>query len=58
MRRSTFPHWVFDNSPIDDPKGYGQDAVDFLRALRHPKSSAPRGRFQLYPPFERMTRRI
>ncbi len=58
MTGSTFPAWVFDNSPIDDPKGFGQDAVDFLRALKHPKSSAPGRRFQLYPPFERMTRRI
>lgn len=58
MTGSTFPAWVFDESPIDDPLGYGQDAVDFINALRHPKSTAPGRRFQLHPPFERMTRRI
>lgn len=58
MSKSTFPHWIFDGSPIDDPFGYGQDAVDFLRRLKHPNSTAPGRAFQLYPPQERMVRRI
>ena len=32
MTRSTYPAWLFDNSPIDDPLGYGERAVRFLRA--------------------------
>lgn len=58
MTKSAFPHWVYDGSPIPDPFGYGQDAVDFIRALKHPASSEPKSRFQLYDPFERITRRI
>ncbi|MGG7577349.1 terminase large subunit [Rhizobium sp. Nf11,1] len=58
MSKSAFPAWVFDNSPIDDPLGYGDRAVRFLRALRHPASTAPKHAFQLYTPFERMTQRI
>ncbi|MCD1634542.1 terminase large subunit [Martelella mediterranea] len=58
MAKSAFPYWIYDNSPIDDPFGYGQDAVDFIRALKHPKSNAPKNAFQLYDPFERITRRI
>ncbi|MBB4955525.1 phage terminase large subunit-like protein [Agrobacterium vitis] len=30
----------------------------FLRTLKHPASTAPKNAFQLYEPFERMTRRI
>jgi len=52
------PEWVFDDSPIDDPFGYGQRAVDAIRALRHPKSNLPGQPFQLDPPFERIVRRI
>ncbi|MBH0239121.1 terminase large subunit [Methylobrevis albus] len=52
------PAWVFDESPIADPDGRGQRAVDFLRLLRHPKSRLPRQQFQLDPPFERIVRRI
>lgn len=58
MAKSAFPHWIFDGSAIADPLGYGQDAVDFIRALKHPASTAPKGRFQLYDFQERMTRRI
>jgi phage terminase large subunit-like protein len=56
--KDAFPSWVFDNSPIDDPLGHGDRAVRFLRALRHPASTAPKNAFQLYTPFERMTKRI
>ncbi len=58
MSNSAFPAWVFDNSPIDDPLGFGDRAVRFLRALRHPASTAPRQGFQLYTPFERITKGI
>ncbi len=58
MSKSAFPAWVFDSSPIDDPLGHGDRAVRFLRALRHPASTAPKRAFQLHTPFERMTKRI
>ncbi|XKM39128.1 hypothetical protein A4U53_022740 [Rhizobium ruizarguesonis] len=42
MSKSAFPHWIYDGSAIADPLGYGQDAVDFIRALKHPASTARR----------------
>lgn len=56
--RSTYPEWIFDGSPIPDPLGHGERAVRFLRALKHPKSSAPKRSFQLDPWQERIVRRI
>lgn len=58
MSKSTFPNWIYDGSPIPDPLGYGQEAVDFLRALKHPASTAPKSGFQLYDWQERIIRRI
>lgn len=58
MAASTFPAWVFDNSPIPDPLGHGERAVQFLRRLKHPASTAPGRRFQLHPWQERIVRRI
>lgn len=59
MSKSTFPAWVVDKTqPIADPLGRGELAVEFLRKLKHPASDAPRRAFQLYTPFERMTRAI
>lgn len=55
---STYPDWLFDDTPIDDPFGYGERAVRFLRALKHPKSTALKRAFQLDPWQERMVRRI
>lgn len=55
---STFPFWIDDGSPIPDPFGYGERAVMFLRRLRHPNSTAPKGGFQLFPWQERIVRRI
>lgn len=55
---ATFPAWVFDNTPIDDPFGYGERAVKFLKALKHPKSRAKGNAFQLDPWQERIVRRI
>lgn len=54
----TYPHWLFDGSPIDDPLGYGERAVTFLRRLKHPKSTLPKRAFQLDPWQERIVRRI
>ncbi|MDY8111165.1 terminase TerL endonuclease subunit [Fulvimarina sp. 2208YS6-2-32] len=61
----TYPYWLFDNSPIDDPAifetpsgeiiGGGERAVRFIRALRHPKTGKP---FQLDRWQERLIRRI
>jgi phage terminase large subunit-like protein len=56
--RSTFPDWVYDDSEIADPFGYGERAVRFLRALRHPKSALPNKQFQLDPWQERIVRKI
>jgi phage terminase large subunit-like protein len=50
--------WIFDDSPIPDPHGKGERAVQFLRALRHPKSSLPGRQFQLDRWQERIIRRI
>jgi phage terminase large subunit-like protein len=55
---STYPAWIFDGSPIDDPFGYGERAVEFLRRLRHPASTAPKSAFQLHDWQERIIRRI
>ncbi len=56
--KDTFPHWIYDGSPIDDPMGYGERAVTFLRKLKHPKSTLPRKAFQLDRWQERIVRRI
>jgi phage terminase large subunit-like protein len=56
--RSTYPDWLFDGSEIADPFGYGERAVRFLRALKHPKSTLPKRAFQLDPWQERIVRRI
>ena len=54
----TYPHWIFDDAPIPDPFGYGERAVQFLRRLKHPKSTLPRKQFQLDPWQERIVRAI
>ena len=56
--KDTFPHWIYDNSPIPDRLGYGARAVEFLRRLMHPKSTLPRRQFQLDPWQERIVRAI
>lgn len=55
---STYPHWIYDGSKIPDPLSYGERAVNFLRALKHPASNAPKHGFQLHPFQERIVRRI
>lgn len=52
------PGWIFDDSHIPDPKGCGQKAVDFLRALKHPKATSRDGAFELPAFWERIVRRI
>lgn len=58
MTRDTYPSWIFDGSDIPDPLGYGDRAVRFLRALKHPKSRLPGRRFHLTDWQERVVRRI
>lgn len=55
---STFPTWIYDGSEIPDPLGHGERAVEFLRRLKHPASTAPGNAFQLDPWQERIIRRI
>ncbi|MHB2165724.1 terminase large subunit [Alsobacter sp. R-9] len=54
----TAPAWVLDDTPIADPLGYGQRAVDFLRMLRHPKSTAQGRAFELPRWQERIVRAV
>lgn len=55
---TTRPTWAFDDSPIPDPMGYGERAVKFFGALRHPKSDEPDGKVRLPRFWERVVRRI
>ena len=55
---TTFPTWVYDDSPIPDPFGFGERAVKFLKALRHPKNPLPGNPFQLDRWQERIVRKI
>jgi phage terminase large subunit-like protein len=50
--------WIFDDSPIEDTFGYGERAVQFLRLLKHPKSTLPGQAMQLDYWQERIVRRI
>lgn len=43
---------------IPDPFGYGQRAVDYIRSLKHPKSTLPGNRFPLDPWQEKIIRQI
>lgn len=54
----SYPDWVFDDSEIPDPFGYGERAVRFLKSLKHPKSRVPGRAFELHPWQERIVRRI
>ncbi|MFG1318201.1 terminase large subunit [Xanthobacter autotrophicus] len=54
MIPKTHPTWLFDSSPIPDPLGYGARAVRFLKALRHPESTAAGNAFQVDPWLERL----
>jgi phage terminase large subunit-like protein len=52
------PTWIEDGSAIDDPFGYGERAVAWLRRLRHPKNTAKGNPFQLDPWAERIIRKL
>mgnify|MGYP001553207618 CR=1 FL=1 len=52
------PEWVYDDSPIPDPYGYGERAVSWLKRLKHPSNPAPGHPFQLDRWQERIIRRI
>jgi len=54
----TYPSWIFDDSPIDDPLGYGERVVNFIRHLKHPKSNRQGHGFVFDPWQERIVRRI
>lgn len=58
LSKDTYPHWIFDDTPIPDPFGHGERAVEFLRRLKHPKSTLPRRQFQLDLWQERIVRGI
>lgn len=55
---STYPSWIFDQSPLPDPHGKGERAVKFIQALKHPKSALPGRQFQLDTWMERIVRRV
>jgi phage terminase large subunit-like protein len=55
---STYPSWIFDNSPIPDHLGEGERAVKFFNFLRHPNSTHPEKRLGLPFFWERIIRRI
>src|SRR5690606_24883890 len=52
------PEWVFDDSEIPDPKGFGERAVRFFDDLRHPLSTLEDGSMRLPRFWERIVRRI
>ncbi|PIO99655.1 terminase large subunit [Pleomorphomonas carboxyditropha] len=52
------PGWLFDDSPIPDPCGFGERAVRFAGLLKHPKSRLPQRALRLDPWHERLMRRI
>lgn len=58
MTSDVRPQWIFDDSPLADPDGFGDRAVAFIRKLKHPKSSASRHAFQIDRWQERIVRRV
>jgi len=52
------PDWIDDGSPIDDPLGFGERAVAWLKQNRHPKNPAPGNPFNLDPWQERIIRKL
>lgn len=53
-----YPEWLFDGSPIPDPLGYGERAIQWLCRNKHPKNPAPGHPFQLAEWQERIIRAI
>lgn len=58
MIKAHRPDWIFDGSEIEDTFGDGQKAIDFLGALKHPKSDVEDLTFELPQFWERIVRRI
>lgn len=57
MRKSVFPHYLFvDPATIPDPFGYGENAVQAIRTLRHGNSTAPDHAFELPDFYENLIR--
>jgi phage terminase large subunit-like protein len=52
------PTWAFDESPIEDPFGFGDRAVNFIEHLRHPLSTEPGGYIRLPYFWRRIIKRI
>jgi hypothetical protein len=55
---TTRPLWAFDDTPIDDPFGFGDRAVNFIEHLRHPLSKEPGGYIRLPHFWRRIIKRI
>jgi phage terminase large subunit-like protein len=58
VEHPTYPKWVLDDSPIDDPLGEGEKIVRFFNNLKHPKSTLDGNAFKLPRFWERILRRI
>lgn len=56
MKKSVFPHFLFDGSKPPDPFGYGEDAVRFIKMLKHGNSTAPGHAFELPDFYENLIR--
>lgn len=57
MRKSVYPDYLFvDPKTIPDPYGYGEEAVQAIRSLRHRNSTAPNRAFELPPFYENLIR--
>jgi phage terminase large subunit-like protein len=58
VEHPTYPSWVLDDSPIDDPEGHGEHVVQFFKRLRHPNSPNPDRMAGLPMFWERILRKI
>jgi phage terminase large subunit-like protein len=57
LRKSVFPSYLFvDPKTIPDPYGYGEEAVQAIRSLPHPNSTAPGKEFELPLHYENLIR--
>ncbi|MHA7882587.1 terminase large subunit [Nitratireductor rhodophyticola] len=57
MRKSVFPHYLYvDPATIPDPFGYGEQAVQAIRSLKHGNSIAPGSAFELPDFYENLVR--
>ncbi|WP_322883110.1 terminase TerL endonuclease subunit [Sinorhizobium medicae] len=57
MRKSVFPHYLYvDPKTIPDPFGYGEEAIQAIRSLKHGNSTAPGHAFELPRFYENLIR--